>query len=229
MIEFYAAWTPLDHDYPAARRHVARLLAGRKTCRDFRPAKGRAGVPKSSLDGLRESVLKDPKAEPWPAGARRRLRVREGEQLDAIGLVKRTAEGHRPCPSVARVAADPWLRGLLAAHGEGVLEPVSSACRALGDEVLHRLDTSAQRGHPHYATFPYEGTAVFRSRHHELWEESRREGESLEDSRRKFRPLEDALAELESRAAAANMLRAPILTWPSWRLTATGWARPCRS
>ena len=35
-----------------------RLLAGRKNCRDFLPAKGDAGVPKSSLDGQRESVLK---------------------------------------------------------------------------------------------------------------------------------------------------------------------------
>ena len=74
VIEFYAAWAPLADDYPAARRHVLRLLGGRKSCRDFLPAKGRAGVPKSA-DGLRESVLKDPKKEPWPPHHRRRLRL----------------------------------------------------------------------------------------------------------------------------------------------------------
>jgi CRISPR-associated protein Cmr2 len=205
VIEFYAAWTPLGDDYPGARRRVMRLLTGRKNCRDFLPAKGRAGVPKSSLDGLRESVLKDPQTERWPERYRRRLRVREGEQLDVIGLVKRTAEGHRPYPSVARVAADPWLRGLIAARGDSVLEPLRGACRALGEELLHPLDISPEQGHPHYAAFPYEGTAVFRSRHHELWEESREEQESLEDSRKRFRQLEAALGELESCASRLGM------------------------
>ena len=46
-----------------------RLLAGRKNCRDFLPANGRPGVPKSSLDGLRESVLKDPDKEKYRAPA----------------------------------------------------------------------------------------------------------------------------------------------------------------
>ena len=205
VIEFYAAWASLADDYPAARRHVMRLLGGRKNCRDFLPAKGRAGVPKSSLDGLRESVLKDPKKEPWPQHHRRRLRLRDGEQLDAIGLVKRTAEGHWPYPCVARVAADPWLRGLVAACGENVLEPLRSACQALGDAVVRRLDTSSERGYPHYADFPYEATSLFRSRHHELWEESREEGESAGASRQKFRGLEAALDELRSRASALGM------------------------
>ena len=59
VIEFYAAAVPLESeaDYGRARRRVMRLLAGRKTCRDFRPAKGYP-VPKSSLDGQRESVLR---------------------------------------------------------------------------------------------------------------------------------------------------------------------------
>jgi CRISPR-associated protein Cmr2 len=132
------------------------------------------------------------------------LRLREGEQLDVIGLVKRSAEGHWPCPCVARVAADPWLQRLVAAGGENVLEPLRSACQALGEAVVHRLDTS-ERGYPHYAAFPYEAAALFRSRHRELWEESREEGESAEASRQKFRDLEAALDELRSRASALGM------------------------
>ena len=58
VIEFYAAWVRIGPtDYRADRARVMRLLAGRKNCRDFQPAQGRAGVPKSSLDGQRESVL----------------------------------------------------------------------------------------------------------------------------------------------------------------------------
>jgi CRISPR-associated protein Cmr2 len=78
VVEFYSAWTPLTHDYRASRAAVMRLLAGRKNLRDFEPARGREGVPKSSLDGARESVLR----KNHPASPR--LRLNPGEQLDAI-------------------------------------------------------------------------------------------------------------------------------------------------
>jgi len=53
VIEFYAAWVPRSEDYRTDRARVMRLLTGRKNCRDFLSARGRAGVPKSSLDGQR--------------------------------------------------------------------------------------------------------------------------------------------------------------------------------
>ena len=161
------------------------LLTGRKNCRDFLPAKGKPGVPKSSLDGLRESVLKDPAKEPWPSKFRARLRVRKGEQLDVVGLVKRVAEGTKRYPSVSRVAADPWLRDVKA-----VSEMLIAACQELnsrqGFQVIRELDTDA---HSHYAFFSYEGTAVFRNRHHELIEEADLGPDDL-------RPLADAVARL---------------------------------
>ena len=47
-----------DAGYKAARREAERLLAARKNTRQWQqPPWGMAGVPKSSLDGLRESVL----------------------------------------------------------------------------------------------------------------------------------------------------------------------------
>jgi CRISPR-associated protein Cmr2 len=57
VIEFYSAWQPLGDSYKQTRQNVARLLAARKNLRDFTPWEGTAKVPKSSLDGLRESVL----------------------------------------------------------------------------------------------------------------------------------------------------------------------------
>ncbi|GIW83417.1 MAG: type III-B CRISPR-associated protein Cas10/Cmr2 [Gemmatales bacterium] len=166
VIEFYAAWVdyPDDKTYADSRRRVMRLLAGRKACRDFLPAKGRAGVPKSSLDGLRESVLKHP--DQWPARYRAKLRVKRGEQLDVVGLVKRIAGGSRPYPSVSRIAADPWVRGN---QGSDALEEVAAACKALGKEVVHQLDIHK---FPQFEVFPFEGTAVFPSRHHEWLEET---------------------------------------------------------
>jgi len=187
VIEFYAAWLPYSpQTYQMDRAALMRLLAARKRCRDFPPARGHAGVPKSSLDGLRESVLRDPRA--WPRGPRRHLRLSEGEQLDVVGMVKRTWARPKETPrypSVARVAADPWLRRV----PESRLDALVKACRALGGDVVYEIDTSGQRGNPHYAAFPFEGTAVFRSRYREFCREA-----ELSDS--DLRPLITALGNL---------------------------------
>jgi len=166
VIEFYAAWVARNdpNQYAEDRKKLMRLLAGRKNCRDFLPAKGRAGVPKSSLDGQRESVLKDPARERWPERFRARLRIREGEQLDVIGLVKRVAGGTQLYPSVSRIAADPWVRGN---RHRTQFRELLTVCSELPAHVLHHLGEAA---FPQFQDFPYEGTAVYVSRHHE-WEE----------------------------------------------------------
>jgi CRISPR-associated protein Cmr2 len=189
VIEFYAAWIPVGdgENYQNAPSQVMRLLSARKACRDFEQAKGRQGVPKSSLDGLRESVLTDPKLNPWPAHLRRRLRLRPGEQLDVVGLVKRTADGRRRYPSVSRVAADPWIRGVPVER----LKPLIAQCDRLGPDIIHKLN-AYDDGRAHYAAFPYEGTAVYASRHREPLEE-------LDVEASEIRPLTDALREITRR------------------------------
>ncbi len=164
VIEFYAAWTASSGNYKEDRAKVMRLLAGRKNFRDFQAAFGRAGVPKSSLDGQHESVLKDPTKERWPERLRSQLRVREGEQLDVVGLVKRVAGGNQSYPSVSRIAADPWIR---ANKDKPAFKTIIELCKDLPGDVLHRLNETI---FPQFQDFPFEGTAVYRSRHHE-WEE----------------------------------------------------------
>lgn len=151
VIEFYAAWAEIgtgEGAYKAARQKVARLLAARKNLRDFLPHEGECGVPKSSLDGLRESVFKNGKV-PKIAG----LRLKEGEALDSVGLIKRVA-GDKRFPSVSRVAVDPWVRGAR----EETLRELTPHCEAL----VEMGAISRVKG---YEAFPYEGTAVLLSRH----------------------------------------------------------------
>ena len=151
VIEFYAAWTELGTEegaYKAARQKVARLLAARKNLRDFLPHEGESGVPKSSLDGLRESVFRDGKVPAIPG-----LRLKEGEALDSVGLIKRIA-GDERFPSVSRVAVDPWVRGAK----EETLRELRPHCEAL----VKAGAISRVKG---YTAFPYEGTAVMLSRH----------------------------------------------------------------
>ncbi|GAB6186806.1 type III-B CRISPR-associated protein Cas10/Cmr2 [Thermopirellula anaerolimosa] len=166
VIEFYAAWVVRSDNYARDRARLMRLLAGRKNCREFAPAEGLAGVPKSSLDGRRESVLKDLRLERVPEKQRRLLRLREGEQLDVVGVVKRAASGNKPYPSVSRVAADPWVRGN---QDKPAFRELLTACESFTGDVLHRLDP---KEFPQYRSFPFEGSVVYRSRFHELQQET---------------------------------------------------------
>lgn len=168
VIEFYAAWVTRSSDYRADRARVMRLLAGRKNCRDFLAARGRAGVPKSSLDGQRESVLLQPPRsvdrktfrENWPKS----LRLSSGEELDVVGVTKRLSkkqgESNPGYPSVARVAAETWLQGV---KEKAAFKELRSACAAVTG-----LNKVAE---PKYDYFPYEGTAIFKDRHTDLIDE----------------------------------------------------------
>ena len=107
VIEFYSAWTPIDDgDYHSARKNVARLLAARKNIRDFKPNPFPDRVPKSSLDGLRESVLIRNESDEALSDLPKGVRIKPNESLDAIGLIKRvpTSKNDWVFPSVSSVA-----------------------------------------------------------------------------------------------------------------------------
>lgn len=163
VVEFYSAWAALPSilEYQATRNFVMRLLAGRKACRNFEMSKGRAQLPKSSLDGARETVLdKDTKGSD-------RLPLSDGEQLDVIGLTKRLAGGPQSYPSVARIAADPWLRTLAESESHAPeFSDLQNVCERLVQRgVLSRSNMPSQM-------FSYDGTAVFVSRHTDLAKET---------------------------------------------------------
>ena len=179
-IEFYAAWVPLNGNYGAARQRVMRLLAGRKACRDFGQPKNNVGtrLPKSSLDGRRETVLHDNINE-----VRRRLRLAQGEQLCAIGLTKRLAGGMQLYPSVSRIAADPWLRGLATAAEKNAkvaaaFKQLQALCRQFcNDGNLHPLNEDR---FPRFNGFPFEGTCVLQNRFNEWMQETGLTKEALQ-------------------------------------------------
>lgn len=90
FLEVYAAWWPLESDgqYGQARKHVDRLLAGRKALRDFAPLhQDDAGMPKSPLDPSRASVIGSRVDQVFVDD--KKLRLRKTEFLDANSLLKR--------------------------------------------------------------------------------------------------------------------------------------------
>ncbi len=99
------------------------LLRGRKDIRDFSAWKGETLVAKSPLDGARESVL-------LPGYVfSSNIRIKKGEALDIVGVVKRTA-GDERFPSVSRVAVDGWIRNIVKTEPDA-LQEIKEACEKL--------------------------------------------------------------------------------------------------
>src|SRR5206468_4411788 len=75
---------------------------------------------------------------------------------------KKARETDAPYPSVARVAAETWLRGL---EKQGKLDALKATCEKLVAKGLHRVREEK------YQYFPYEGTVIFKDRHRDLIKE----------------------------------------------------------
>jgi CRISPR-associated protein Cmr2 len=187
VIEFFAAWVPLlsDKDYPNARSNVMRLLTGRKACRDFKQVAGHAKVPKSSLDGARETVLVcgNTRGETRDLrykylvdhkGLAQRLRLRVGEELDIVGLTKRAAT-KETFASVVRVAADPWIRGILKDNGPALreLRDIEAKCKIAA--------FATGTGLCYTDIFPFDGSVLFPSRLQRMIAATKREGRDYDE------------------------------------------------
>lgn len=163
VLEVYAAWEAYEGEgYRESRAQVMRRLAARKSCRDFLPWVGAARVPKSSLDGARESVWRSGEgATGVRGGLGARLRLSRQEHLDVVGVTKRLGLGAQQFPSVARIAAEPWLRSLPPASGESLRRAAAS----LVGEGLVQLPPGR---FPQFADFPFEADLLYPARLREL-------------------------------------------------------------
>jgi CRISPR-associated protein Cmr2 len=109
LLEFYWAAVPFDgSNYEAARNQVELALAFRKNTREFSPVTWGSGRPKSSLDGARETVIEELNSD-----TRLEYGIRENEQLDGTGILKRLgnrgAQDEERFLSTSHVAAGPYL------------------------------------------------------------------------------------------------------------------------
>ena len=112
ILESFAAWAEIrDGNYRQAYENLKMVLAARKNTRNFlQTPPGGEGIPKSSLDGKWETVLPE-KADLNPRQLRQ-FDLSPGEQLDAIGAVKRQVGTARSFTPLSRLAAQDWLAAL---------------------------------------------------------------------------------------------------------------------
>jgi len=157
LLEFYWVSVPFqsDKDYPEARDRAEALLAARKATRDFKQAEGR-NVPKSSLDGARESVI--PKSEyperNEPIAAKekkiqnlyRHYHARQGEQLSGVDLLKRLGErkNEPDFKSTSDMAAIPFLERVEREKGKGKDRELLGKIRTLLEQSDWDIDEAEE-------------------------------------------------------------------------------------
>lgn len=180
FIEFAASWLPLE-DYARTRQQLEQAVAGRKMLRDFGAwTHGRGSVPKSSLDGARQTVLLPPKDR--QATLARKYRIADGEQLDAIGLVKRAGGEPDQFLPVVNVALASWV-DLASRVAPLELDGLRAACREAGVSRVTRTDL------PCAAPFPFDASVLLASRWRSVFEEQGLAGDAESWGRRHVQPI----------------------------------------
>lgn len=185
ILEGFAAWVEIgaDHGYVESGKRLGATLSARKATRNFRSCKPPAttGLPKSSLDGARETVLPD-----WPAGERARamLALSRGEQLDALGVIKRLAGDVEQFTAWSRIAADPWIERLTSDQRQRLKE-------AYDPLVDQDLATRVRGNGGAYKALPFDGQFLYRFRLENALTQSREalRGEADSAATQKVEPL----------------------------------------
>ncbi|NKC16092.1 MAG: type III-B CRISPR-associated protein Cas10/Cmr2 [Gammaproteobacteria bacterium] len=162
ILETFAAWVSLadcGNGYAEASRRLGGALAARKATRDFQACQplssADAGLPKSSLDGALETVLPRPLSDESRRQLRlSKLRLSRGEQLDALGIIKRLAGDAEQFTSYMRVAADPWVERL----SEEQQRRLRDAWEPL---VSMELATRTGGNANIYRAVPYDGSLLY--------------------------------------------------------------------
>ncbi len=188
LVEFIWASVPFGdgpRDYKAARDLSERLLAARKATRNFEKVQWGDTIPKSSLDGQRESVIDEIAYERVLRDGKREYRlsdfefrrdygVRPGERLCGIGLLKRhgqRGQDNRIC-STSHVAAQPILEKLDKPEHEGFLKSYIGALREAGANLEDHNRAPAE--HPIFGR--YDGHLLFKERLKEFVESDKLAG-----------------------------------------------------
>lgn len=187
--EVQYAWAEIQRDveqgYLTAVHKASSLLAARKATRDFLPSAARGAydpkysLPKSSLDGARETVL----PEQFSDGIRRKLGLSQSEQLDCAGVVKRLCGNPEQFTPITRVAAESWLQDIPAEE----LKPVAECYEYL---VKEGMATRVLGNQGIYKKFPYDGQYLYPFRlEADLAREEGKRREYLENLKAALKPI----------------------------------------
>ena len=143
LVEFYWAAQPLAPElsnYAAVRAYLEALLAARKATRNFRQIESSddRSQPKSSLDGIRESVIPEDAYTMHDSAQQLYNRYGAGaaERLSGVDLLKRKGSADAHFPSTSHIAALPFLKRV---HSLGldIGTPLKTLLTALRKKGVH--------------------------------------------------------------------------------------------
>jgi CRISPR-associated protein Cmr2 len=178
---YWAAVPLLDGQYKQARAEVEALLAARKNTRDFQSAKWAGNEAKSSLDGLRESVMRN-------ATALENKGVKKTEVLCGVGLLKRfgkptSQREDEGFASVPHIAAWPLIDSFNETNQKDLNEYVCFLReKKISSTALYRPV------HPRSGIFPYDGHLLYEEQLKEYFNEDTQKAE-LKQAKEKLRDL----------------------------------------
>ncbi len=110
------------------------------------------GIPKSSLDGLRENVINFDKLKRWSL---RKAGLNAGEYLDCPGVVKRLGQKPEQFTPISRLAVEPWLCGL---PDDAITQDIKDIFEKLVSTGLcSRVNGNKQA----YKDFPFDGQLLY--------------------------------------------------------------------
>ncbi|GGZ97313.1 type III-B CRISPR-associated protein Cas10/Cmr2 [Ignatzschineria ureiclastica] len=213
-LEVQGAYALIDasnkEGYKIACDQASIMLAARKATRDFRALATSAYdpefmIPKSSLDGARETVLPDVFCRNHHIV--KRLGLSDSEQLDSSGIIKRLGGDVDQFTPYVRVAADSWVQNISD-------EEANNIAKAYKPLVDLQLATNVTGNHSCYAKLPYDGEYLYSFRleamlnRYKSWKRKITNKESLE--------VEDLdLSEVEQ--AYQVLLNLKEVLQPLWR------------
>jgi CRISPR-associated protein Cmr2 len=175
LLEYYFVSLPLPttSEYSLVRTRLEAMMTARKVTRDFAPVTWGDHVPKSSLDGLRESVVPESVYDKVRSGQMdekeiwRLYGVGKAERLCGVGLLKR--HGRRGTEdrflSTSHVAA----LSLLHRIGEAAKEDAAKYIQTLTDLGIGEDHLSPVSGDPHPVFGRYDGELLFQERLREFF------------------------------------------------------------
>ncbi len=170
LIEFYWAAVPLESEkhYSNARQKGDRLLAARKVTRDFKPHSWGANVPKSSIDGIRESIIPesafpskdDSDEEKKIEKLYNKYKARPAEQLSGVDLLKRLGS-KQYFPSTSHVAAKTFFKQCEKLKNEDAISAWQTYYNGLPKRI-RKLESDENSKHPIFKNA--DGSLLFENR-----------------------------------------------------------------
>lgn len=169
FVEIQSAWAKIVDEYTKAVALASKVLAARKATREFNPLANspyqeELMIPKSSLDGLRETVLKEDETKNGQKisnKTRNQLSLAKSEQLDAVGVIKRLGFGEKAeqFTPISRVMANAWVEKLIADKVD--LAEIKETCEQL---VRLGIITRVTGNKGIYRDFAYDAQLLYSSR-----------------------------------------------------------------